>query len=67
MNFDSELLITEVEKRPGLYNTALKEYSDRNLKVKLWEEVCKSVFPNWNDLDTEEKNKKGYYFYYLSY
>ncbi|XP_046994364.1 uncharacterized protein LOC124606426 [Schistocerca americana] len=37
---DSERLIAEVEKRPALYNRKLKEYSDRNLKEKLWGE-CK--------------------------
>jgi len=28
-----------VERRPPLYNKNLKEYSDRNLKDKLWYEV----------------------------
>jgi len=36
---DVEKLISEVERRPPLYNKNLKEYSDRNLKDKLWYEV----------------------------
>jgi hypothetical protein len=33
---DIEKLIFEVERRPPFYNERLKEYSDRNLKDKLW-------------------------------
>jgi hypothetical protein len=39
---DIEKLILEVERRPPLYNKKLKEYSDRNLKDKLWYEVYES-------------------------
>jgi hypothetical protein len=37
---DIEKLIWEVDRRPPLYNKNLKEYSDRNLKDKLWQEIC---------------------------
>ena len=36
----------------------LKEYSDRNLKDKLWYEVCESVFTNWSELPAEQKSEK---------
>jgi len=49
-----ENLIEEIEKRPALYKKQLKEYSDINLKEKLWEEVCEVVIPDWN-----EKTKEG--------
>lgn len=39
MSVDTELFIIEVEKRPALYNTKLKEYSDKILKNKLWIEI----------------------------
>jgi len=45
-----ENLIGEIEKRPALYKKQLKEYSDINLKKKLWEEVCEAVIPDWNEL-----------------
>jgi hypothetical protein len=37
---DIEKLIWEVERRQPWYNNKLKEYSDRNLKDKLWYEVA---------------------------
>ncbi|VVC91850.1 unnamed protein product [Leptidea sinapis] len=52
-------LIEEVEKRPALYKKkSLKEYSDANLKKKLWEEVCEIVIPDWNTLSSEDKTKQ---------
>jgi hypothetical protein len=50
--FDSERLITEVEKRPALYNKATPEYTDKHCKEKLWIEVCEAVVPNWSRMDT---------------
>lgn len=54
-----EKLIEEVEKRPALYKKSLKEYSDANVKKKLWEEVCEAVVLDWNRLSAEEKTNKG--------
>jgi hypothetical protein len=56
---DIEKLIWEVESRPLLYNKKLKEYSDRNLKDKSWQEMCESVITNWSELPTEQKSEKG--------
>lgn len=39
MNIDVELRIDEIEKRPAINNQNLKEYSDANVKIKLWNEV----------------------------
>jgi hypothetical protein len=36
----------------------MKEYSDRNLKERLWNEVCESVVTNWSELPTEQKSAK---------
>jgi hypothetical protein len=55
---DIEKLIWEVERRPPWYNKKLKEYSDGNLKHKLWYEVCESVVTNWSKLAAEEKSEK---------
>jgi hypothetical protein len=56
---DIEKLILEVERRPLLCNKKLKEYSDRNLKDKLWYEVHESVVTNWSGLPAEQKSEKG--------
>ena len=56
---DIEKLVWEVERRPLWYNKKLKEYSDRNLKDKLWYEVCESVVTNWSELPAEQKSEKG--------
>ena len=56
---DVEKLISEVERRPPLYNKNLKEYSDRNLKDKLWYEVYESVVTKWSELAAEQKLEKG--------
>ena len=37
---DCEILISEIERRPVLYGSSLKEYSDKCLRDRLWEEVC---------------------------
>lgn len=55
----TERLIVEVEVRPGLYNLQLPEYSNRNVKVKLWEEVCQQIFPEWANFEENEKTEKG--------
>ncbi|XP_076061135.1 uncharacterized protein LOC143036960 isoform X1 [Oratosquilla oratoria] len=57
--FDCETLITEVEKRPPLYDFQLKEYSDKNIKEKLWSEACEAVVSDWNTLSPEDKKEKG--------
>lgn len=56
---DNEFLIKEIEKRPALYNKQLKEYSDRNLKEKLWAEVSALVIPKWNELAAKDKKTEG--------
>ena len=38
-----------------MYKKNLKEYSDGNLKEKLWYEVCESVVTNWSELTAEQK------------
>jgi len=56
---DVEKLVWEVERPPPLYEK-LKEYSDRNLKAKLWGEVYESVVTKWSELPAEQKSEKMY-------
>jgi Sec7-like guanine-nucleotide exchange factor len=55
---DVEKLIWEVERRPPMYKNKRKEYSDRNLKDKLWYEVYESVVKNCSKLPAEHKSEK---------
>ena len=38
--YECEILISETERRPALYGSLLKEYSDKGLKERLWGKVC---------------------------
>lgn len=63
MPLDIEMFISEIEKRSAIYNTKLKEYSDKNLKKKLWIELCEKFVENWNDLTTSDKEEKSKFFF----
>jgi hypothetical protein len=52
------MLITEIERRLGLYDCSLKEYSDKVLKEKLWGEVCEVIASECSHLDGPEKREK---------
>lgn len=55
----SNLIISEVQKRPCLFDTNDPNYSDRAEKTKCWEEVCESVVPAWLSLGLPEKLAAG--------
>lgn len=55
----SQKIIVEVQKRPALYDTTMRQYSDRNTKSKLWEEVFQHVVDNWMTLSEAERKKKS--------
>ena len=56
--YDCEILISEIAKRPAVYDSSIKEYSDKSFKDRLWGEVCEAVVlsgANW----TAERNAKN--------
>lgn len=59
LNEKIEELIDEVRKRPALYKKDLKQYSDINVKKKLWEEVCELLISNWGELNGNERKEQG--------
>ena len=61
--FDCEILISELKKRPALYDKTLQEYSDRSLKDKLWEEICKTLIINWGQLSKVERIRTSMFIY----
>lgn len=55
----SSLIITEVKKRPCLFDTNDPNYGDRAEKARCWEEVCDCVVPGWLALGHTEKFAAG--------
>jgi Alcohol dehydrogenase transcription factor Myb/SANT-like. len=51
-------LISEIERRPFLYDCSLEEYSDKGLKERLWAEVYEAFVSEWSQLDGPEKREK---------
>jgi predicted house-cleaning noncanonical NTP pyrophosphatase (MazG superfamily) len=49
------MLITETERCPALYDSSLKEYSNKVLLEKLWEEVCEMIISECSQLAGPEK------------
>lgn len=57
--FDTEKFILEVESRPPLYDTKLKEYSNKLVKANCWIEVAKVMHENWDEMSNEDQDKAG--------
>lgn len=57
MEFDTEQYMYEIENRPALWNMKCKEYSDRVLKIKMWEEIV-NIFGE-KEMTTVEKKQLG--------
>ncbi|CAD0206117.1 unnamed protein product [Chrysodeixis includens] len=55
----SSLIITEVKKRPCLFDTNDPNYGDRAEKARCWEEVCDCVVPGWLALGHSERFAAG--------
>jgi hypothetical protein len=53
--YDCEILISEIETRPALYDCSLKEYNDRGLKERLWGEVCEGKDGNAGHYEESKK------------
>lgn len=53
-NFDTELFIDEVEKRPAIWDLESPDYANRILKRRAWEELV-LIF---SDKDDSEEKKK---------
>ena len=60
--YDTVTLIELVESRPCLWDKTSEEFKDRELKSKLWFEVCSFLEPNLLQLDRKEQMKVGKYY-----
>jgi hypothetical protein len=50
--FDTKLFILETEERRALWYSILKEYSDKNVRKAMWEEIVQKF--GGEELDVEE-------------
>jgi len=60
---DVELLIIEVEKYECLWNVKSKLFMERDTKRKAWDNICRAVVNNYEDLtvgEVEEQSKFNY-------
>ena len=55
--YDTVTLIELVESRPCLWDKTSEEFKDREMKSKLWIEVCSFLEPNFLQLDRKEPNE----------
>lgn len=55
----SNLIVSEVQRRPCLFDTNHPHYGDRSEKARSWEEVCRTVVPNWPALGQDTRVAAG--------
>ncbi|CAG9116169.1 unnamed protein product [Plutella xylostella] len=55
----SNLIISEVQKRPCLFDMNHPHYGDRAEKARCWEDVCETVVPGWSLLGLDHKFAAG--------
>ncbi|XP_044152207.1 transcription factor Adf-1-like [Bufo gargarizans] len=56
---DTDLLISEVKKRPAVYDQQEDTYSDRSKKQQCWDEICAILVPGWEESSQLEKSCKA--------
>jgi len=53
--YDCGILISDIERRPAVYDCSLKEYSDRGLKDRLWGEMWDGKDGNTGHYEESQK------------
>lgn len=61
--FDVDLFIECVHAKPALWEKSKKEYSDKNCREKAWVEIGETMYENWVELDSTERDEKGRFYY----
>ncbi|KAK2705988.1 hypothetical protein QYM36_016120 [Artemia franciscana] len=57
--FSIDNMISEVSKRPALWNKHHIDNSNKGVREELWREICSALFPNWEYFDLREKLSRG--------
>lgn len=56
---DIDRFISEIHSRPAIWDLHSDIYSNRNEKVKAWEEICELFIKNFKDKSNKEKSAAG--------
>ena len=56
--FDTEKFINEISLRPALWQMSSKDYSNRDLKCKLWIETGQVMVTTGNNYPQKKRTKK---------
>ncbi|XP_060806167.1 uncharacterized protein LOC132903035 [Amyelois transitella] len=57
--YDVDFLISLIEERPVLWDTSNEDYKNKFIKQDAWKDVCKSLYPNFEEKENNEKTKLG--------
>ncbi|CAH2251599.1 uncharacterized protein LOC120635071 [Pararge aegeria] len=57
--YDVDFLISLIEEHPVLWDTSNEDYKNKFFKQEAWKKVCKSLFPNFEEKENNEKTKLG--------
>lgn len=58
-DIDTEVLISEVQARPVLWNPENEDYKNRDIRNKAWEDICKTIIPRFEENNDKIKKKLG--------
>jgi len=58
-DIDTELLITEVQKKRNLWDASNESYKDRDLRIKVWEEIGAVFFRGFQETEPKDKKQLG--------
>jgi len=61
LNIDIEILISEVQARPLLWDKSLNNYSDRYLKRAAWKEIFILLYPDYEKVSSQHQKLIGKY------
>lgn len=57
--YDVDFLISLIEEHPVLWGTSNEDYKNKFIKQEAWKNVFKSLFPNFEEKENNEKTKLG--------
>ena len=57
--FNVELFIEEVRNRPTIWDMQCDDYSDKLKRNECWREVCRSLFPDFDSMESSKQCATG--------